>query len=134
MLYEIRKVDYKANTNEILSTGLSADEVKYLLLEKGWLSVKNSIIGYVDESYKQTGIIEALAEYCGSCDVINVCIDPGYGYDHVLMFHLCFSDKQLGLCIFDTRTKQFIEEPGEYDEYSITADEVERKYNFKSIL
>lgn len=151
MIYEIIKVDYSKQKStfeeakksptfftEILHTGKSKDKVKKIVSENNLVNdseskIQIAVIGYPDISYTKTGILEALAEFIGTCNILDYCVDPGYGYDHVMMYQLKFEDGAYGICIYDTQTKEFIEEPDEYDEYGLTPEEVERKYNFKHI-
>lgn len=51
-------------------------------------------------------------------NVINYQVDPAYGYDHVIMALIEFVHGGMyGLCIYDSRRQEFIEEPGYLEDY-----------------
>lgn len=68
-------------------------------------------------------------------EILGFRTDPGYGYEHVKMLFIVFSGKycngQYGLAIYDTRHKDFIEEPSPLEAYETTVVKVYRKYGFK---
>ena len=60
--------------------------------------------------------------------IVDARRDPGYGYEHVWLLLIRFRDKNYGLCIYDTRKKEFIEEPANLNEYDVTLDILKQKY------
>lgn len=75
--------------------------------------------------------LEEEAEGFYSFKIIDFITDPGYGYEHVKMFLIRFKKwNQWGLCIWDTKKKEFIEEPGTLEDYEVTLDELIEKYHF----
>lgn len=68
-------------------------------------------------------------------EILSFLTDPGYGYEHVKMLFIMFSGKrrngQYGLAIYDTRRKEFIEEPGGLEDYDTNVVKIYRKYGFK---
>jgi hypothetical protein len=47
--------------------------------------------------------------------------DPGWGYEHVYLLLIEFNeDRRYGLCIWNNRDKEFIEEPGDLDAYGFS--------------
>lgn len=77
--------------------------------------------------------------------IVDVVKDPGYGYDHVRLFLIQFIDKSksgkkiggsqiggnYGVCIWDTKSKEFIEEPSDLEDYNTTLDKLKSKYGLK---
>jgi hypothetical protein len=56
-------------------------------------------------------------------------VDPGYGYDHVVMCLIEFTkDKRYGLCIYNINNREFISEPGDLEEYSVNYQSFLRRY------
>lgn len=64
--------------------------------------------------------------------VVSYKRDPEYGYEHVYLLFIKFKeDKDYGLCIYDTRKQDFIEEPGELEWFDLTLEQVKQKYGFE---
>ena len=77
-----------------------------------------------------------------SFDVVGYVTDPGYGYQDVKMLLLKFHRKPgkyehpdgIGLCIYNTETHEFIEEPSDlvyFNEGDLTEDKLYKKYHLK---
>lgn len=83
---------------------------------------------------KYPGLEEKCNEY-NPFTILDSKMDPGYGYQHMKIFQIKFnSDNRYGLFIWDGNNKSFQEEPGEYEDYNLTTDEVERKFGFKHTI
>jgi hypothetical protein len=85
-----------------------------------------------DIKSKYPGLKDACADF-NNFEIIDERTDPGYGYDHVRLFQIKFDDGAWGLCIWDTRKKEFIEEPSDYEDYDTTPEKIEAKYGFKHL-
>lgn len=80
------------------------------------------------------GLKAALEDFSKSKPV-GYKMDPGYGYSQIYLIQLLFEtgnslEEQYGLCIWNSDTKQFEEEPAEYLDYKMTVEKAESKYGF----
>jgi len=72
--------------------------------------------------------LEQAMEPFNKFTIVNYKMDPGFGYEHVFMFLIQFEDGEYGLCIYDIREKQFIEEPSDLEDYGTTLENLKQKY------
>jgi len=75
------------------------------------------------------GLAKAMEEF-NPFTILGSKRDPEWGYEHVHLLFIQFNDGSFGLCIYDTRKKGFIEEPGDLEMYGRTPEEIKTKYGF----
>ena len=64
-------------------------------------------------------------------NVLDFRRDPDWGYEHVKLLLIQFTDDgALGLAVYDTKAKEFIEEPGSLEDFGLTPEKVSKKYGF----
>lgn len=85
-----------------------------------------SAINHLD---KFVGLKEAAKDF-NPFKVVDYRPDPDQGFPGVYLLQLLFKDSNYGLAIYNINTKQFIEEPGEYEYYDEEEDSIALKYNF----
>lgn len=109
--------------------GLTDFAYDNIMKERGFKSDKEK---YSQQIFfdKFPGLKEASEEYV-PFEIIDYITDPGYGYDAVKLFFIEFENGKLGLCVYDTEKQEFVEEPGELEEYEITEEELYKKYGLK---
>jgi len=94
--------------------------------------------GKVHEEYKEEYKLsdfkglEKAADMFYPFKILNIKVDPEYGYQNVHLMLIQFKNGDPGLCIYDTEKEEFIEEPGRLneDEYDVSPEKLYRKYGF----
>ena len=56
--------------------------------------------------------------------------DPDFGYENVYLLLIEFEDGNPGLCIYDTKKEEFIEEPSDLEDYNTTPEKLYDQYHF----
>lgn len=76
------------------------------------------------------GLEEAMQAF-NPFNVLDFRRDPDWGYEHVKLLLIQFKDDlAFGLAVYDTKAKEFIEEPGSLEDYCLTPEKVAKKFGF----
>lgn len=94
--------------------------------------IKPAVQEGLNESYTLSDFngLEEASEIFGKFEILDVRRDPEYGYDNVYLLLIKFGDGDIGLCIYDTEKKEFIEEPSDLEDYDVTPEKLYNEYGF----
>ena len=102
--------------------------------ERGLDPKKALGIGEYDVNKMFPGFEDARENY-EEFDVIAYAEDPEYpgSYMMIIRFDEYQSNKPNGMCVYDTATREFIEEPANFEDYNTSYSKMIKKYNFTFI-